>query len=731
MNINTTLKGLILLGIFAILFTPFIVANHQFFPFITGKAFVFRIAIEIIFAIWIFLFIRDKQYMPKFSWITASILIFIGIIALADIFGENPYKSFWSNFERMEGLIGLIHLLLYFLVASSMLTTEKLWKTFLNTSIVASVLMAFFSFFQLAGKLPINQGGVRVDGTFGNATYLAVYMLINMFFATLLFARSKGKIYLKVLYSIAFILQGIVLYYTATRGAILGLVGGFALFGLILALFARGNKKARITGVSIVVFIAIIAGGFFSLRNTDFVKNSLTLSRFASLSSESIKSQGRYYVWPMAIEGFKERPILGWGQENFSYVFNKNYSSQMYTQEQWFDRTHNIFLDWLVAGGILGFLSYWVIYIVALWYLWRKKSSFSFVDKSILTGLIAAYIAQNIFVFDNLISYILFFSILAYIHSMSVASREPLRWLSRLTNNSEFAQRVALPLIIIAIIPALYFLNAKPIFANRALIRAISFGQTTPAKSLEDFKKTFSYNTFGSTEAREQLPSAVSKFVSEGVPAQVRDEFIDLAKRQMLIQVNETPLDTRTLLFTGNLFNQIGESGNAIEYFERALKTSPQKQTIYFGLGAAYLAMGNKEYPKALEMFKKAYELEPNYSEARLIYGIGAIYNGNSKLANEMFATIEPQRAIFDDRILSAFLVTGQYNDIVKLLETRVALDPKNAKIRFQLAAAYFQIGDRFRAVEQLKVAITLDSNVKEQAEYLIKEIQAGRNPLQ
>ena len=730
MKINETLKLVILGGIFGVLFIPFIVADNQFFPFITGKGFVFRIGVELLFVLWMILALRDRSYLPKFSWITGAILIFIGIIALADIFGENPYKSFWSNFERMEGLISLIHFLFYYFVVSSMLKTAKLWTTFLNVSVVASVIMAIYGFFQLAGELVINQGGVRVDGTFGNATYLAVYMLFNMFFAVFLFARAKGNMYLKAAYAIAFVLQGIILYHTATRGTILGLIGGMVVAGLLIALFAKGNKKARLSGLAVLVVILAMIGGFFAVRNADFVKESQTLARFADLDTEGIKSQGRYFVWPMAWKGFKERPILGWGQENFSYVFNKNYDPRMYKHEQWFDRTHNIFLDWLVVGGILGFLGYLSLYAALLFYLWRGKNNFTLIDKSILTGLISAYVFQNIFMFDNLISYVMFFSLLAFVHTMSTEGREPIKWVSKFTSNKVIGERVVTPLILVALVFSLYFANVKPIQANRSLIKAINIGNSTPAKSVEDMKKVFSYNTFGSSEAREQFLSLIPVFTSQGVAPEVRNEFIALAKEELKKQVDETPLDTRYLLFTGSVFSQIGEAKESITYFERAIETSPNKQNVYFALGAAYIAIGKTEYPKALETFKKAYDLEPNYPEAAIIYGLGAIYSGDNELAAELFKKAEPGQLLFDDRLLSAYYMIADYPSVTTILEARVQADPNNTQSRFRLAAIYFQVGQKTKSIEQLRKAAEIDPNLKAQADYLIGEIQAGRNPL-
>ena len=70
----------------------------------------------------------------------------------------------------------------------------------------------------------------------------------------------------------------------------------------------------RKAGVGLLVLVIVVVGGFFAVRKTNFVNNSQTLSRFSSITVESVNNQGRRFVWPMAWEGFKERPILGWGQ---------------------------------------------------------------------------------------------------------------------------------------------------------------------------------------------------------------------------------------------------------------------------------------------------------------------------------------------------------------------------------------------------------------------------------
>src|SRR3989344_566891 len=121
MNINKFLQWFILGGLFLVLFLPLYVSDSMFFPFITGKNFAFRIIVELITGAWIILALRVPPYRPKKSLILYTLGAFVGVMAVADVLSENPFKSFWSNYERMEGFVGLMHVFAYFLVAGTVL----------------------------------------------------------------------------------------------------------------------------------------------------------------------------------------------------------------------------------------------------------------------------------------------------------------------------------------------------------------------------------------------------------------------------------------------------------------------------------------------------------------------------------------------------------------------------------------------------------------------------------
>src|SRR5579872_536895 len=151
----TTLKWIVLLGLFAVPFIPFIITKSLLFPFITGKGFTFRIVIEIIFGLWVLLALSYAEYRPKWDWIAKSIVVFVAIVFLADLFSKYPYKSFWSNYERMEGFVTIIHLVMFYFVLSSVFKAKVWWRAFWNTELLAGVIVSIYGFLQLAGKIGV------------------------------------------------------------------------------------------------------------------------------------------------------------------------------------------------------------------------------------------------------------------------------------------------------------------------------------------------------------------------------------------------------------------------------------------------------------------------------------------------------------------------------------------------------------------------------------------------
>jgi O-antigen ligase/Tfp pilus assembly protein PilF len=666
----------------------------------------------------------DKTYRTKWSLLSKSILAFTGIVFLADIFGQNPFKSIFSNYERMEGFVTILHLAMYYLSITTILNTEKIWDWFWKTSMFSSFIMSVYGILQVLGKIDINQGGVRVDGRLGNATYLAIYLVFHIFIGIYYILKNR-QTKQKYIYLAVTILNTIVLYFTATRGAILGLFGGLFVTALLILLTEKQDEKLKKISKGIIGFVVLVVLAFFVFKDANFVKKSPVLSRFSSLSSAELKNQGRYFVWPMALKGFAEKPILGWGQENFNFVFNKYYNPAMYNQELWFDRTHNVFLDWLVAGGLLGLLSYASIYLALLYLLW-KKTNLTQTEKSVLTGLLSAYVFHNIFVFDNLVSYIVFFSLAGFLHYKSLFSESvQVSDQTQVTKdiNKDMYYYGILPLSMIVLIAMLYFFVVSPMQDAKNIIKGITPNKEGVEKNLEAFKEVFSKNSMGRPEAVEQLVTiSVQLASSNNFNDKTKQEFLLLTKTELEKLTKRVPTDARYLLLYGAFLNKFSMFDDAIPVLEKAVEYSPKKPTMHFELGTSYIGKGN--YQKAYEVFKTAYELEPRFQDSAIIYTIGAIYANKADVVSKMLTEVVPQNTFLNDnRFVQAFIALKNYNAAISILNERLKTDPKNISNLSVLAGLYNEAGNKTKAIEILREIIKINPQFKDQGEFYIKQL--------
>jgi len=726
MTIEKLLRGIVLAGVFLLPFVVFIIAQSLFFPFITGKNFTFRIIVEIITGSYLALVLLYPAYRPRRSWLLGAFALFVVIVALADALGVYPFKSFWSNYERMDGWVTLVHLFLYFVVASSTLTTEKLWRYFWYVSLVVSVAVGLYGLSQLVGIANLNPGfssAARIDATFGNPIYLAVYMLFHIGIAAILWAREWAerpagrRLVISTLYGSVIVFSTLILFLTGTRGTILGLIGGTLLGALLIALSSR---EARRIALAVIAIFIVLGGTFFFVRDQAWVQQIPSLQRLATISLEDGTTRARFMNWGMAWEGVKERPILGWGQEHYAIVFDKYYNPQMYGQEQWFDRVHNVIFDWLVAAGFLGLFGYLAIYVAALLVLWRGDA-FDVYERSILTGLLAAYFFHNLFVFDNIMSYILFVSILAYIAWRGGRAMQPLTLPSVPTRFT-----AVLVVGVVAVVGgSISYVNGQPIAENRTLLSALRPQSEGLAKNLEYFKKAVEYGSFGTQEVREQLAQAAAQVIRiDSIPLEVKQDFLDTAAREMSLQAERSPLDARFPLFLGALLNAAGDYESAAPVLERAHELSPGKQTILFEIAANRYARGDAE--GALAAYKQAYELAPEFSEAQLYYAALAIRVGNDMLANELLASLIETGKVADSRIAAAYVARGRYDKITQIWEAHIKTHPADAQAYLTLAAAYYEIGNSAKAISTLEAAGSAIPEIKGRTDELIQQVRAG-----
>jgi len=726
MKIQDALRYIAVAVLFLIPFIVFIVATTLFFPYITGKNFMFRLLVEIAGGAWLALALLQSEFRPKRSLVLYAFTAFVVAIGIADTIGVNPAKSLWSNYERMDGWVTLAHLFVFFLVTSSLFTKE-IWKRWWQTSVGVSAIVGLHGLTQMLGIAAIStQSGMRVDGTFGNATYFGVYMLFHIFISAFLLAeewRTKphgGRAWVTGIYGSIMTLAAITLFFSGTRGAILGLIGGAALASVLFILRTGSSRLLRYLAIGIGI-LTLVSGFIWTQKDTEWVHRIDPLYRLAHMSFTERTIISRFMNAGMAFEGFKERPILGWGQENYALVFDKHYNPEMYAQEPWFDRVHNVIFDWLIAGGIIGLLTYLSIYATSLWALWRG-TAFSKLDQSILTGLLAGYFFYLLFTFDNITSYILFAAVVAYITTRTSEQSPSISTHALVPYKA--ASLVALSALVVVGVSA-WGVNGAAYAANKALIQGLSPQKAGIAANLEYFKKALSYNSYGTQEVREHLSQTAAQVggMSEA-PAEIKKQFYDLAITEMQKQSDDVPQSARFPFFLGILKDSFRDHEGARVALEKAHENSPGKQAIAFQLAMNAIARGDTGY--ATQLLEHAYQAAPEYEESATLYALALVSAGRFDDAEPIVAKIADGKSSPDQRLLAAYVSQGRYDKVARLMTLYIAQHPDDAKARVTEAAALYAGGDKDAAVKSLEATQKAIPQSAAAAASLIQQVKAG-----
>ena len=437
--------------LFISVFFAAIVSNSTLFPFIVGKYAFFRttVGLALIFYLLGLLF-RDKlsvvsgQLLDVFKQpLVIAVSFFVFIFVLAGFFGVDPTISFWSNFERGEGGLQLLSLWLFFILLILLFREEKDWQKLFVLAIIGGIGMAFYGILAALGVHGFIGGkfsdeGFRFAGSIGNSAYVAAFSIFMMFYAAYLIVSKYRQRFLSAgslsLFGTIIFFSAVFLF-AATRGAFMGLIAailaGFAYFGFSV-------KKWRKWFLAAMVFTALAVGTMIYFKDTALIK-SIPGSRIFDISLSANTWQHRTFMWKIAWDGFKERPILGWGPENYIYVFSEHFNVNYYNPSEgfgaWFDRAHSVYFDYLVETGILGLMSFLGIFAVFYWQFikfqissanWRIKSQKennqklsitnhqSLTTNALLFALPVAYLVQGIVLFDVLPIYFNLFLFLSF-----------------------------------------------------------------------------------------------------------------------------------------------------------------------------------------------------------------------------------------------------------------------------------------------------------------------------
>ncbi len=457
------------LSVLAALFAPFMFFNDLLFPFITSKAFYFRVMVEAALPFFAFLIISNKAYRPSLkNPLTAMVILFFLASLVSAVLGVNVSRSLFGYYERMGGVVYLAHLTLFYfyvLLLGNLAKKDSTLKELGAIAVVLWVLLVVFlkysglawafsigsaamvvglsavfflgkenflrSFLQLLILLAaltslngvFNKLGwtllyvdpslpARVSSVFGNPIFFASFLVLPLAFS-LFFALSEQTSWKRAYYYVSSFLMAIGVYESGTRGAVVAIIAAAFLMGAVfLVISAKNKQRQKVFSIGFGILVLLLVAGFSFPK---FLPEG-NLRRVFSLNDAN--TQSRLIQWKVAVTGFKERPVFGTGPENYYIIADEYYDPSIYQYDpSWFDKPHNYFLEVLTTTGILGaaaFFGLLILTVLSLIKAFRRKI-ITLPEFSVLLGGFIAYNIQNVFVFDTVSASIVFFGFLGFV----------------------------------------------------------------------------------------------------------------------------------------------------------------------------------------------------------------------------------------------------------------------------------------------------------------------------
>jgi O-antigen ligase/tetratricopeptide (TPR) repeat protein len=589
------MKKLLFILILFTALTPLVLFDKLPFPFVTEKTLYFRLLVDFLLCVWAVVAFQNADYLPKQTPLNLAVLLLVSITLLTAIFGYDFQYSFWSGLERMEGFMGLFHLLIYFFIVSNSLKKMQQWQVLFKVSCGVACVLVLWSIFK---EFQAVKEGERLFSNLGNPTYLGLYLLLHLFLLGFIYIEKSPNSKTFCFLILPILLIGLLM--SQSRSTLLGLLMGV----LVLLVFnIKSLSKTRLLLGGFISMIVVAAITFFSFRNNIvFLENHTSISRVITVLTSKTTGISRLNNWEIAFEGFKEKPILGWGQENYQVVFAKYFKPEMYNDAPWYDRSHNFLFDALVSGGIVGLLAF-LLPFGLMGYLTLRSQILTNIQKGLFMGVLVAYFTHNFFGFDSLTGMMGMWLILAYWqHQVAETEDEPL---------IPFLKTTGLFVCITLSILSFYYGFYQPLNTGKQIVKIMQeqdLGQTIQ-QIQTSYPKAIGT---GTSDFAEQISFLSEKVGKSQIPNDFKNAYFQATSDVLKKEVEKHPNHPRLLSLKSSIDADKGDFNSAIRGFEKIKRLAPNRHINLMQLAGIYTR--NQQYNNALKLYDEIYQIN-KYSE--------------------------------------------------------------------------------------------------------------------
>ena len=689
------------------------------------------------------------------NFLLLALLAFFISMIVSTIFAVNPYRAFWGNLERAEGLVNFFHYLILSLLMIILFSRAD-WFKFFAISLGVGIITIFYGFLQslVIMNFPfMPQGGdiKRVGSFIGNSAFFGAYLTLVIAVGGIVVGFVSKK-WLKSLIYLAMALSLTMIFFTRTRGAVLGL--GAGIFVLLIYFAFKKQKLTNLQtyklinrrAISIILLSLIIIFGFvfWFTKSNSFWQALPGFDRLAGtdfLNSNDAAVQTRLIAWQSSLEAFKEKPFIGWGLEGYLTAYSKYYNPEYAVYgETWLDRAHNKIIDVAVMQGIFGILAYLTLWGLLFRAFWRQP---------LVLAALAAYFIQNFFVFEEINSYALFYPLLGFAIA-SWTNRNKLEESSekeiKINFSTHYFQLSAAGILAFAVLIFAYFYNYIP-YVQAKNANLIYNAQATPGNQeaiLRELQKIFYPYNFAQSSIRTTLADRFYEtesdnyFVFENPSLQPLAQSLENAVDELI--AFEPLYDPRFYIRKNQISFSRAKVGDSLKFYQQAeiasreaLKMAPQRQEVYYGL--AFALVGQNRVEEAIQAAQSAVELRPDVSRAYYHLGLMYAISKNKAEALKAFGTmfkLDPDLSglLSSDAtgLIVSYKILGSFDKLAELVIKRIEgkIIIGISQDDYLLTLKYF--ADRRDAENFIKVASYLKqfNDLKDDMEVLIDLAKNG-----
>lgn len=718
---------------------PLIYIDGLLFPYMTPKTIFFRgVAIVAVIVFAYLALVAKKEFhfdrlKSKLTWQPAMLLIFAYV---SSILNGGFFHGFWSSFGRGDGLLTLSLSVLLFYIAILAFDKKSFERLIKAVSVVGSLVALYAVLQWIQTKTGLNIPIIedmdgRIGGTLNNAAFLSSYLSMTFFLTLYAIKDLKGKwLYFGWAFSA---LQIVAILLSATRSSILGMIIALGIFIVYQSIWGiRNAKKLSRIAVLICIILSIL---FFVFRAELKYSNIEPVRRIASIGTQDGTVSSRLFVWKSIFPEAMKKPVLGYGAENIEDVFNYVYNPKAIA-EQWFDRSHNSFLDYFVQYGLIGLVLYVSLIVSLLYYAIKNwKAGNKYGPYIFFAGIL--YAVNNFFVFDTVVTLWLFLMLLAFVIYSNKEDAKPFGIKNILY--PKYIGYVIMVALVISLVPVVY----SPLVSNRLMAKGYKYQISDVGLSSEYLKKGYDMGTYADIEYGHQVYLMYTENQKNLLKGDDLKKAFETAVYILSENFKKYPDDARTGIYLAHVLNLAPEGvviddETVLNLLEKVSKLSPKRSELWYIKANIDIRKGNtfldeKEiyYRKAIATFE---DFIKNIGEdSRTSFVLAGLYkslgeNEQAMMWAERGKSVYKENRTTASHAVSFYISISDWKNALFFMKDIVKNNKADLNSKYELAKLYYLNDEREEAVRIYKEVLSVDPNLATSDKAFLDAINAEIN---